>query len=154
MQGGPIKTRTYHVKMTSPLFHIRLITYFAPLLPHFFRRQGPYLPPIVWAIPAFFAVPPWWIGLSGECRQRHYRLLCATKTPRVLSASMDGKRQTSIEIIEIADVKAKKKTHDSVLWRRVRDSNPRYPQRYAGFQDRCNQPALPTLLKNGGEGGI
>src|SRR6266404_877109 len=26
------------------------------------------------------------------------------------------------------------------LWRRVRDSNPRYPLRYAGFQDRCHQP--------------
>ena len=25
-------------------------------------------------------------------------------------------------------------------WRRVRDSNPRYPLRYAGFQDRCHQP--------------
>jgi hypothetical protein len=26
------------------------------------------------------------------------------------------------------------------VWRRVRDSNPRYPLRYAGFQDRCHQP--------------
>ena len=26
------------------------------------------------------------------------------------------------------------------LWRRVRDSNPRYPSGYAGFQDRCHQP--------------
>ena len=26
------------------------------------------------------------------------------------------------------------------LWRRVRDLNPRYPFRYVGFQDRCNQP--------------
>ena len=25
-------------------------------------------------------------------------------------------------------------------WRRERDSNPRYPFRYAGFQDRCHQP--------------
>ncbi len=25
-------------------------------------------------------------------------------------------------------------------WRRVRDSNPRYPSGYAGFQDRCHQP--------------
>jgi hypothetical protein len=25
-------------------------------------------------------------------------------------------------------------------WRRGRDSNPRYPFRYAGFQDRCHQP--------------
>ncbi len=25
-------------------------------------------------------------------------------------------------------------------WRRVRDSNPRYPFGYAGFQDRCHQP--------------
>jgi hypothetical protein len=27
-----------------------------------------------------------------------------------------------------------------ILWRRVRDLNPRYPFRYVGFQDRCNQP--------------
>jgi hypothetical protein len=27
-----------------------------------------------------------------------------------------------------------------VRWRRGRDSNPRYPLRYAGFQDRCHQP--------------
>jgi hypothetical protein len=26
------------------------------------------------------------------------------------------------------------------VWRRGRDSNPRYPLRYAGFQDRCHQP--------------
>jgi hypothetical protein len=26
------------------------------------------------------------------------------------------------------------------VWRRVRDSNPRYPSGYAGFQDRCHQP--------------
>jgi hypothetical protein len=26
------------------------------------------------------------------------------------------------------------------VWRRGRDSNPRYPFRYAGFQDRCHQP--------------
>src|ERR1700730_14805282 len=26
------------------------------------------------------------------------------------------------------------------IWRRGRDSNPRYPFRYAGFQDRCHQP--------------
>ena len=26
------------------------------------------------------------------------------------------------------------------IWRRVRDSNPRYPSGYAGFQDRCHQP--------------
>ena len=25
-------------------------------------------------------------------------------------------------------------------WRRGRDSNPRYPSGYAGFQDRCHQP--------------
>jgi hypothetical protein len=25
-------------------------------------------------------------------------------------------------------------------WRRGRDSNPRYPFGYAGFQDRCHQP--------------
>ena len=25
-------------------------------------------------------------------------------------------------------------------WRRARDSNPRYPFRYAGFQDRSHQP--------------
>src|SRR3954454_15916849 len=29
---------------------------------------------------------------------------------------------------------------ESYNWRRVRDSNPRYPLRYAGFQDRCHQP--------------
>ena len=26
------------------------------------------------------------------------------------------------------------------LWRRARDSNPRYPLGYVGFQDRCHQP--------------
>ena len=26
------------------------------------------------------------------------------------------------------------------IWRRARDSNPRYPLRYVGFQDRCHQP--------------
>src|SRR5580693_4533468 len=26
------------------------------------------------------------------------------------------------------------------LWRRERDSNPRYPLGYVGFQDRCHQP--------------
>ena len=26
------------------------------------------------------------------------------------------------------------------LWRRARDSNPRYPFGYVGFQDRCHQP--------------
>src|SRR5450432_486236 len=26
------------------------------------------------------------------------------------------------------------------VWRRGRDSNPRYPFGYAGFQDRCHQP--------------
>ena len=26
------------------------------------------------------------------------------------------------------------------FWRRGRDSNPRYPSGYAGFQDRCHQP--------------
>jgi hypothetical protein len=34
-------------------------------------------------------------------------------------------------------------------WRRGRDSNPRYPLRYAGFQDRCIQPLyhLSELLQ-------
>src|SRR6202021_4122260 len=27
-----------------------------------------------------------------------------------------------------------------LFWRRARDSNPRYPLRYVGFQDRCHQP--------------
>ena len=27
-----------------------------------------------------------------------------------------------------------------IEWRRARDSNPRYPFRYVGFQDRCHQP--------------
>ena len=33
----------------------------------------------------------------------------------------------------------------TIIMRRKRDSNPRYPLRYAGFQDRCNQPdsAIP-----------
>src|SRR6185437_13113840 len=26
------------------------------------------------------------------------------------------------------------------IWRRARDSNPRYPFGYVGFQDRCHQP--------------
>lgn len=30
--------------------------------------------------------------------------------------------------------------------RKNRDSNPRYPFRYAGFQDRCNKPTLPFFL--------
>ena len=30
--------------------------------------------------------------------------------------------------------------HGRQGWRRERDSNPRYPFRYAGFQDRCHQP--------------
>ncbi len=32
--------------------------------------------------------------------------------------------------------------------RRRRDSNPRYPLRYVGFQDRCIKPALPLLRIN------
>ena len=31
-------------------------------------------------------------------------------------------------------------TDSTMSWRRVRDSNPRYPFGYAGFQDRCHQP--------------
>ena len=29
--------------------------------------------------------------------------------------------------------------------RKLRDSNPRYHFWYAGFQDRCNQPTLPSF---------
>jgi hypothetical protein len=32
------------------------------------------------------------------------------------------------------------------LWRRVRDSNSRYPYRHAGFQDRCIQPLCQPSL--------
>src|SRR6478672_2259583 len=39
-------------------------------------------------------------------------------------------------------------------WRRVRDSNPRYPSGYAGFQDRCHQPlgqlSAPIVLLQSG----
>ena len=35
--------------------------------------------------------------------------------------------------------------HSWVVLRRRRDSNPRYPLEYAGFQDRCIKPALPLL---------
>src|SRR5260370_28374543 len=31
-------------------------------------------------------------------------------------------------------------------WRRGRDSNPRYPFRYAGFQDRCHQSLGPLSV--------
>ena len=33
----------------------------------------------------------------------------------------------------------------NIIWRREWDSNPRYPQRYAGFQDRCLKPTRPSL---------
>ena len=31
------------------------------------------------------------------------------------------------------------------IWRRDRDSNPRYAHTYAGFQDRCLKPTRPSL---------
>src|ERR1035438_3772270 len=45
--------------------------------------------------------------------------------------------------------------YKTTKWRRARDSNPRYPFRYAGFQDRSHQPlgqlsVLPFYEENPG----
>ena len=52
--------------------------------------------------------------------------------------------------------KTEKRLNTSILWnytdcwRRGRDSNPRYPFRYAGFQDRSHQPLATSPQGSGG----
>ena len=54
--------------------------------------------------------------------------------------SFSAGSQPAIEVGVMPSKLANLMPSDQHEWRRVRDSNPRYPSGYAGFQDRCHQP--------------
>ena len=80
-------------------------------------------------------------------KRRYTMLAIATATSEFCLES--GTESGDVRISRVLKMEER-----TVPWRRVRDSNPRYPSGYAGFQDRCHQPlgqlSAPIVLLQSG----
>ena len=77
-----------------------------------------------------------WFGLSSPARK------CSISAMRPSSGVFCAGRKVKLRCVKskTENVETARLDRPSNRWRRGRDSNPRYPFGYAGFQDRCHQP--------------